>query len=159
MIPQLIPQRGLFFSWDLYYLLLLCWSFINLLLKFLKFSVGVTKCLLGCPQTFALGTPVVKQVSWLYREQRITKVAKTVHGHHLGWGGSDSWGWAPLPCPPVTNSWAHGQCGLWVSVGWLMGKFGGGSTAPLSCCFSSEEITTGKTKSVKKHRREREKGE
>lgn len=46
--------------------------------------------------------------------------------------------------------WAVGECGLWVSVGWLMVKFGGGSTAPLSCCFSSEEITTGKTQICQK---------
>lgn len=32
--------------------------------------------------------------------------------HHMGWGGSDSWGWPPLPCPPVTTSWAHSQHGL-----------------------------------------------
>lgn len=31
-----------------------------------------------------------------------------------------------------------------VGMGLLLGKFGGGSTAPLSFCFSSEEIMTGK---------------
>lgn len=49
-----------------------------------------------------------------------------------------------------------------VGMGLLLGKFGGGSTAPLSFCFSSEEIMTGKIpicQKKKKHRREREKGE
>lgn len=44
------------------------------MLEFLKLSVGVTKYLLGCPETFVLDTPVVEQVSWFYREQRKTKV-------------------------------------------------------------------------------------
>lgn len=66
-------------------------------------------------------------------------MVKTVHGYHMGREACASWGWAALPCPPVTTSWHM------VSVGWLLGKFGEGSTALLPCCFSSEEITTGKT--------------
>lgn len=49
--------------------------------------------------------------------------------------------------------------GHMVSVGWFLGKFGGRSMAPLSCCFQVKKSQLPKHQSVKKHRRERKQGE